>query len=82
LKQLVQNQIGAEFNAHLVRHIAVHLLLEDDADNMPVAQRLIGHGDLQMTERFYGAGRSRAAQRRWGDLLHRKMKQLERKLKL
>jgi integrase len=65
LKQLVQNQIGAEFNAHLVRHIAVHLLLEDDADNMPVAQRLIGHGDLQMTERFYGAGRSRAAQRRW-----------------
>jgi integrase len=82
LKQLVQNQVGAMFNAHLVRHIAVQLLLEDHPDNMPVAQRLIGHGDLRMTERFYGAGRSRGAQRHWGDLLQRKMKQLERKLKV
>jgi integrase len=79
LKRLVQDQIGAEFNVHLVRHLAAGTLLEDDPQNMPVAQRLLGHGQLKTTERYYGQAKTRGAQRKWAEVLQRKMRQLKRK---
>ena len=81
LKRLVQDQVGAEFNIHLTRHLAVTLLLEDDPRNMSVAQRLIGHAQLKTTERYYGQARTRGAQRKWAQVLSRKARQLERRLK-
>jgi len=81
LNRLVQDQVGAEFNIHLTRHLAVTLLLEDDPRNMSVAQRLIGHAQLKTTERYYGQARTRGAQRKWAQVLSRKARQLERRLK-
>jgi hypothetical protein len=77
LKKLVQDQVGAEFNIHLTRHLAVTMLLEDDPQNMSVAQRLIGHAQLKTTERYYGQARTRGAQRKWAEVLSRKARQLE-----
>ncbi len=78
LKRFVQNQVGAEFNVHLVRHLTVTLLLEEDPLNMAVAQRLIGHVQLKTTERFYGQARTRAAHRKWADVLQHRIRRLER----
>ena len=57
--RLVQDQIGAAFNVHLVRQLMVTLLLETDSRNMVVAQRMLGHGALKTTGRHYGGSRGR-----------------------
>jgi len=79
LKRLVQDQVGIDFNVHIARHLAVTWLLEDDPQNMSVAQRLIGHAQLKTTERYYGLARTRGAQRQWAELLARKTHDLQRR---
>jgi integrase len=79
LKRLVEDQVGAEFNVHLVRHLAATLLLDADPRNMVLAHRLLDHADLKTTERYYGDARTRGAQREWATTLERKLTQLKRR---
>lgn len=69
LKRLVQNEVGAEFSAHFVRHLAATLLLDADPTNGPIAQRLLGHTDQKTTLRAYGAQRTRGAQLAYARIL-------------
>lgn len=71
ITRLVETQVGAEFNVHAVRHLIVTLLLDADPRNMPLAQRLLDHGQMKITERTYGQQRSRGAQREWMGMLER-----------
>ena len=67
LKRLIENQVGAEFNPHLVRHLIPTLLFAEDASNGPVAQRMLDHSQLKTTEKHYGTARTRGAQRAWAE---------------
>ena len=66
---LVQNQVGAQFNVHLVRHLVATMLLDQDPRNMPLVQRVLDHGSQKTSERWYGMQRSRGAQLAWMETL-------------
>jgi site-specific recombinase XerD len=73
MKRLVETQIGADYNTHMIRHLVVTMLLDADPRNMPLAQRVLDHGCLKTTERWYGVQRSRGAQAEWMAMLNRKV---------
>ncbi len=73
VKELVERELGADFNIHCVRHLTATLLLEDDPRNMVLAQQLLGHRDPKTTERIYGHARIHAAQKAWGVTLERRI---------
>jgi hypothetical protein len=75
VKELVERELGADFNIHCVRHLTATLLLEDDPRNMVLAQQLLGHRDPKTTERIYGHARIHAAQKAWGATLERAVAQ-------
>jgi integrase len=72
--RLVERQIGVRFNVHASRHLAATMLLDASAENLPVAQALLGHADSKTTARFYGAQTTRAAQGHWTRLLEARVK--------
>jgi integrase len=76
MKRLVETQIGANYTAHMVRHLVVTMLLDADPRNMPLAQRVLDHSSLKSTERYYGVQRSRGAQIEWMEMLNRKVRGL------
>lgn len=79
LKQLVGQRLGVRFNPHLMRHLAVDILLREDPNNMPVAQHVLDHATLKTTERMYGQARTRGAQKLWARTLERELKKAKRK---
>ena len=74
--KLVQKRLGARFNAHLVRHLVATLLIDDDPANAVVAQQQLGHSDLKTTMRAYAAQRTRGAQRKYAEVLARRIGRL------
>jgi hypothetical protein len=76
MKRLVETQIGCNYNAHMIRHLVVTMLLDADPRNMPLAQRVLDHSCLKSTERWYGVQRSRGAQTEWMAMLDRKVRAL------
>jgi len=76
LKDLVESELGVDFNVHLIRHIVSTLLIADDARNIILAQQLLGHRDAKTTERIYGHVRTHAAQKAWGETLGRRVSQI------
>jgi integrase len=69
LRRIVERQLGARFTAHLARHLAAEYLLEKDVNNLPIAQRLLGHTQPHTTAAIYGGPRTSAAQRVYADLV-------------
>lgn len=69
IKRLVEQQLGKRFNVHLARHLAVDLLLEEDPQNLVIAQRLLGHSRLKTTEEVYGSRQTLAANRHYTRLI-------------
>ena len=65
VRRLVERQIGARFTPHLARHLAVEMLLDDDPNNIVVAQRLLGHASPKTTASIYGITRTSAAQNKY-----------------
>ncbi|MCB4825530.1 site-specific integrase [Roseicella aerolata] len=72
VSQAVRDAVGAEFNPHLLGHLAATLLYDADPNSGPIAQRLLGHSQLKITEGMYGVLSTRSGQRVWADLLDRK----------
>lgn len=62
LRRIVEQQLGARFTPHLARHLAAEFLLEKDLNNLPIAQKLLGHTRPNTTERIYGLVRTSSAQ--------------------
>ena len=69
LRRVVEQQLGSHFTAHLGRHLAVEMLLEADVNNLPLAQRLLGHTRPETTVQIYGLVRTSAAQRSYAKLV-------------
>jgi len=63
--RVIMEQLGARMPPHDARHLAVKLLLDDNPENLVVAQRLLGHATPKTTEKIYGAARTSAAQRQY-----------------
>lgn len=78
ISQTVRRWIGADYNTHLARHLAATLLLDADPGNGPVAQRLLGHSSLKVTEQVYAAQRTRSAQAIYSQLIDEKVSSLRR----
>lgn len=78
LRRIVEQQLGKRFHPHLARHLAVDVLLEADQGNLPVAQRLLGHRRIQTTEGIYGSRVTRAANRRFAELIREQAGQASR----
>lgn len=74
IKRAVGRYVGAQFNVHAQRHLAVKLLLDDSTDNIPVAQRLLGHRDAKTTVAMYGTITTRAAQKSWNESIQRRLR--------
>jgi integrase len=74
IKRAVGRYVGAEFNVHAQRHLAVKLLLDDNTDNVAVAQRLLGHRDARTTVSMYGTITTRAAQKSWQASIQRRLR--------
>lgn len=55
LHNLVAQQLGKHFTAHLARHLAVDIILDANPANMALAQRQLGHRSLETTSRIYGS---------------------------
>jgi integrase len=62
LRRLVERQLGSRFTPHLARHLEAEMLLEDNPNNLPLAQRLLGHTLPSTTAKIYGGLRTSAAQ--------------------
>ena len=69
ITKLAAQQLGVKLSPHLTRHLAATLLINDDSANLPVVQRLLGHGTLSRTEAMYGVTRTTAAQKRYGEIV-------------
>lgn len=67
--RLVARQLGKKFTAHLARHLAVDIILDDDPKNMALAQRSLGHKTQTTTESKYGSRATLAAQRQYQRLI-------------
>ena len=72
LSRMVEDRVGADFSVHFARHLAATLLLDDDPNNGPVAQRLLDHTTVKTTTRYYGAIRTRASQQKYMRILEEK----------
>jgi integrase len=70
---LVRKWIGIEFNLHLVRHWAASILFDEDPRNGPLVQSLLGQMNPASSSK-YGSRRTRAAHRRYTEILERRMK--------
>ena len=85
LRRMVERQLGARFNAHLARHLAAEMLMEDDPNNIVVVQRLLGHADPKTTASIYGITRTSAAQGKYAGLVEglrqREVKRERRKVR-
>lgn len=78
ISRTVTHYTGADYNVHLARHLAATLLLDADPGNAPVAQRLLGHSSLKVTEQVYAAVRTRSAQAIYSNILEDRLaKRLE-----
>ena len=62
IRRIVERQLGAQFTPHLARHLVAEILLEADVNNLPLAQRLLGHTVPSTTAHIYGGPRTSAAQ--------------------
>ena len=69
LTKLVEQQLGAHFTAHLARHLAAEMILDNDPNSLPTVQRLLGHGKKSRTEDMYGVTRTSAAQKTFTKLV-------------
>jgi integrase len=78
ISDLVADELGLRFNPHLIRHLAACLILDADPHNAVVAQRVLGHSTLRMTEHLYGALRNRSALSQWHDMVSRTRQQATR----
>jgi integrase len=70
---LVGKWIGIEFNLHLVRHWAASVLFDEDPRNGPLVQSLLGQMNPASSSK-YGSRRTRAAHRRYTEILESRMK--------
>ena len=78
ISDLVADELGLRFNPHLVRRLAACLILDAEPHNAVVAQRVLGHSTLRMTEHLYGALRNRSALSQWHDMVSRTRQQATR----
>ena len=69
LRRLVGEQLGKQFHAHLVRHLAVDIVVEATGGDLRPAQQLMGHRDRRTTERAYGSRATLVANRRYQEIL-------------
>ena len=81
VSRLVEDRVGNDFSVHFARHLAATLILDDDPNNAPVAQRLLDHTDVKTTIRYYGAQRTRGSQQVYIRILEEKTAAIRSKRK-
>ncbi len=69
LKRLVQQEVGAEFNMHLMRHLAVYQFLRAFPGQYEVVRRLLGHRTVNTTRAFYAGLEASFAAEKFDDLV-------------
>ena len=65
MKRFVNDAVGIDFHPHLMRKIAVKIMLDADAAAIEIARRLLGHSHASTTRLSYTQHQQRAAQRRY-----------------
>lgn len=81
LKRVAEKEIGSRFYIHLVRHVVAAMLLSDNPQNGPIAQRMLGHRALTTTEGTYGHVATSAVHQNFADGIERQLKRAETRLK-
>ena len=71
LKAVVERETGAEFNLHLMRHLAVYQFLRVFPGQYEVVRRLLGHSTATTTRAFYAGLEARFAAHQLDDLVLR-----------
>lgn len=74
LKKEIWRHLGIQFNSHLARALVATIILDADPNAGPIAQRMLGHMDVETTYRHYGLQRGRAAQRQFEAFLSRALR--------
>jgi integrase len=67
IKDRVRNATGLEVNAHLFRHIAAKLYLDDNPGSYEVIRRVLGHRSMDTTTSFYTGLETVAAARHFDE---------------
>ena len=78
LRRLVARQLGAHFTAHLARHLAVDIILENNPNDIRVAQALLGHTRAKTTEEMYGARLTSAANLFYAGLIEEQRREISK----
>lgn len=53
LCRVLERELGIDFNIHLFRHLSCFLYLRSHPGQLDVMRRVLGHRDLETTNRFY-----------------------------
>ena len=51
--RVLERELGIDFNVHLFRHLGCFLYLRSHPGQLDVMRRVLGHRDLETTNRFY-----------------------------
>ena len=61
VKKIVEQEVGTEFNMHLMRHFAVYQFLRAFPGQYEIVRRLLGHRTVDTTRAFYAGLEARFA---------------------
>ena len=69
MKRFVHGAVGIDFHPHLMRKIAVKIVLDANPAEIEIARRQLGHAHANTTRKGYTQHQQRAAQQRYLDIL-------------
>jgi len=71
VSRLLRDELGLDWNPHLFRHLAAHIVLHDDPGNYEGARRLLAHSSVEVTARIYAGHDMRPAVEHYDRLIER-----------
>jgi len=69
MKRFVSKAVGVDFHPHLMRKIAVKIVLDANPAEIEIARRQLGHAHANTTRKSYTQHQQRAAQQRYLEVL-------------
>jgi hypothetical protein len=78
ITELVHRHLGIDVNPHLIRALVATVILDENPEDVVLAQRMLDHKSPETTKKYYAQQRGRAIQGRFADVLHRRMKKLQK----
>jgi hypothetical protein len=76
--KLVERELGLTVNPHLVRSYIGTVILDENPRSIVLAQRMLDHRSPVTTAKFYAMQRGRAVEREFADVLHNRLRRLNK----